>query len=208
MTMTVTGPTPTAGNDLYEAYLFALVIAAAKALGYGVEYRDATGPATILHLRRSPGRITSSGATGPNFTHAVLTTGARPPLELHTGVVIAGRSKVLHEADVLLLTQSEADRARTTNTDPASAKCRLVAEAKYYTVPVSLSTSREFLGLSKDISANAAIFACTTASASAIALLAGTPSVEYDVGVLPHRNGEVSFRSFVQRLLRDYRDRR
>jgi hypothetical protein len=207
-TMTAGGTKPTAGNDLYEAYIFGLVIDAARALGYQVEFETALGRATNLHLRRSPGRISSSGAPGPLFTHAALSIGTRPTLELHTGVVVAGRSKVVHEADVLLLPKSDADRCRSTSVDPGSGYARLIVEAKYYTVPVNLGTARAFLGLSKDLSAKEVAFVCTVADASSTALLAGTPSVEYDVGVLPYRNGEVSLRSFIQRLLRDYRDRR
>lgn len=206
--MTSTGPKPTAGNDLYEAYLFGLVIEAASALRYDISFRNAAGAATNLHLRRSPGRISNSGAPGPMFTHAELSVGARPPLELHTGVVIVGRSKVPHEADVLLLPKADADRCRSANVDPPSGAARLVIEAKYYTNPVNLGTARGFLGLSKDLTAKKVAFACTVADAASTALLAGTPSVEYDIGVLPSRNGEASLRSFVQRLLRDYRDRR
>lgn len=208
-TMNTSGASPTPGNDLYEAYLFALVVEAAKANGYTVSYMTASGKsATRFHLRRSPGRLASSGSAASPFTHAVLSYPSRPELELHTGVFVVGKSKVAHEADVLLLSREDADRCRTWNTDPASSKARLVVEAKYYTKPVVLSTSREFLGLSKDLSAHAKVFACTVSSDSARALLAGTPSVEYDVGVLPFREGEETFRQFVQRLLRGYRDRR
>ena len=207
-TMTASGRKPTAGNDLYEAYLFGLVVEAAKAVGYAVSYRTALGPASKLHLRRSPGRICSAGPHGSAFTHALLEYPGRPALELHTGVVIAGRSKVVHEADVLVLPEADATRARIANIDPPSARTRLLVEAKYYTSPVGLPTSREFLGLSKDLSTGKMVFACTLSNASATALLAGTPSVEYDVGVLPFRDGETSFRHFTQRLLRDYRDRR
>lgn len=209
-TMTATGPTPTAGNDLYEAYLFGLVIEAARLNGYAIEFETPSGVAKQLHLRRSPGRLNSPGSGGQPFTHAVLSVGTRPPLELHTGVVVAGRSHVVHEVDVLLIIQEEAERCRrpSVDVDPRSGKARMVVEAKYYTKPVDLATSREFLGLSKDLSARAMVFACTVGSPSAIALLAGTPSVEYDTGVLPFREGEASFRGFVKRLLRDYRDRR
>jgi hypothetical protein len=119
-----------------------------------------------------------------------------------------GRSKVPHEADVLLLPKTVADRCRAANVDPPSGAARLVIEAKYYTNPVNLGTARGFLGLSKDLSAKKVAFACTVADAASTSLLAGTPSVEYDVGVLPGRHGETSLRSFIQRQLRDYRDRR
>lgn len=142
------------------------------------------------------------------FTHAALSIRARPTLELHTGVVVVGKSKVVHEADVLLLPKADADRCRATNVDPPSSTGVLAIEAKYYTNPVNLATGRQFLGLSKDLSVKKLAFVCTVADPSVIALLAGTTTVEHDVGVLPYRNGEVSLRSFIQRLLRDYRDRR
>ena len=168
--MTVSGPKPTAGNDLYEAYIFGLVIQAARALRYAVAFHTAAGAATNFHLRRSPGRISSSNASGPMFTHAELSIGTHPPLELHTGVFVVGRSKVPHEADVLLLPKGVADRCRAANVDPPSAAARLVVEAKYYTSPVNLGTARGFLGLSKDLSAKKVAFACTISDATSTAL--------------------------------------
>lgn len=209
-TMTLSGPKPTAGNDIYEAYLFSLIVEAAITEGYSVEFKDAGGNrATSLHLRTSPGHITSARSkAGQKFTHAHLEVRNRPPLELHTGIFTVGKSRVAHEADVLLLSKDEADRCRSGNVDPQSSTALLAIEAKYYTNAVDLATAREFLGLSKDLSAKKIMFACTIANASAVALLAGTSTVEYDPGVLPYRAGETSLRSFVARLLRDYKDRR
>lgn len=207
-TLTAAGSGATPGNDLYEAYLFALVIEAAKAVGYTVDFETSPGVAARqLHLRRSSGRISSSGRGAP-FTYAVLSYGSRPPLELHTGVFVVGKSKVAHEADVLLLPRDEAERCRRLDCDPASSKAQLVVEAKYYTKPVHLGTSREFLGLSKDLSSLTQVFVCTIGTSSATALLAGSNSVEYDAGVLPFLPGEESLRQFLGRLLRAYRDRR
>lgn len=209
-TLTTTGPHPTAPDDLYEAYIFALVIDAARSVGYSVQFVNGAGTtATILHLRRSPGRIASSGTPGgPPFTHAVLSSANRPDLEVHTGILVVGKSKVVHEADLVILPREQADRCRRFDVDPPSSSAILSLEAKYYTMPVALSTAREFLGLSKDLSPKQIVFACTVASASAMALLAGTSSVEYDDGVLPSRNGEVSLREYVRRILRNYKTRR
>jgi hypothetical protein len=66
----------------------------------GLDYTD---PAR--GLRRSPGRLPSG-----EFTHAILAlpnTG-KDPLEVHTGVKLIGKSKVAHEADVLVLPVSDA----------------------------------------------------------------------------------------------------
>ena len=207
--LSTTGRAPSKGDDIYEAYLFALVLKAARAQGYSISVQNPDGsPATSLHLRRGPGRLTSVGATSRPFTHAVLRTGTRPDLELHTGIRIVGKSLVLHEADVLLIPAADADRCRAALVDPPSRTAHLVIEAKYYTQPVTISTGREFLGLRKDLSAKNMSFVSTVAGASATALLAATSTVEYDTGVLPGAPGEAGFEEYAKRLLRDYRSRR
>jgi hypothetical protein len=208
-TMTAAGPAPTAGNDLYEAYLFGLVMRAASREGFSITLADAIGAATVVRLRRAPGRLPSGGPPGARFTHAVLACPPRPSLELHTGVRVVGRSKVVHEADVLLLPQSDANRCRGLNSDPRGSDAVLLIEAKYYTDPVGLDTGREFLGLSSEISAKNKAFVATLAGESVVSMFAGrTPAVVHDIGVLPRRPAENSLLSFVQRVLRDYRSRR
>ena len=204
---TVSGANPTADDDLYEAYLFGLVLRAARNVGFRVSFENAGGPVNVIKLRASPGRIMAYHKKGPNFTHAVLEYVDRPPLELHTGVRISGKSKVAHEADLLLLRKSDADYARDKNVLPLSSKALLHVEAKFYSKIVGLNLAREFLGLNADISAQTSMFVYTIAAPSAAALVAGTRSVEYDSGVLPNLVGEASFLQFVQRRLRDYRDR-
>ena len=207
ITMTASGPTPTAGNDLYEAYLFGLVLRAARLEGYAVAFANADGPATVLRLRRAPGRLSSGGTPTARFTHAVLQCPPRPALELHTGVGVVGTSKVVHEADVLVLPQADADRCRNFDLNPRGSSALLLIEAKYYTNPVGLGTGREFLGLSADVTAKNKVFVATLASESAVSLFSGK-SVPHDVGVLPRRPGETNILGLIQRVLRDYRSRR
>lgn len=206
-TMTATGSAPTAGNDLYEGYLFALVLRAARLEGFGVTFADADGAATVLRLRRAPGRLPSGGPPGARFTHAVLACPSRPALELHTGVGVVGKSKVVHEADVLVLPQGDADRCRDHNLDPRGYDGELLIEAKYYTEPVGLSAGREFLGLCSDVSAKQKVFVATLAGGSVVSLFSGR-TVLHDIGVLPRRPGETNLLALIQRVLRDYRSRR
>lgn len=205
--MTTTGPVPTAGNDLYEAYLFGLVLRAAQLEGFSATLVDADGPATVLRLRRAPGRLSGGGPAGPRFTHTVLTFPQRPALELHTGVKVVGQSKVPHEADVLVLPQAAGERCRNSDLDPRGRDAVLLIEAKYYTKPVGLGTGREFLGLLSDVSRKNKVFVATLASGSVVSLFSGK-SVPHDVGVLPRRRGEASLLSLIQRVLRDYRSHR
>jgi len=126
--------------------------------------------------------------------------------ELEQSIVLLDRF-VRATWDVLVIPQRDADRSRAVRIDPQSKSAFLIVEAKYWTKPVGLGTGREFLGLRRDSSAKAQAFVCTIAESSAIALLAGSPGVEYDDGVLPALAGEQSLRSYFHRLLRDYRDR-
>lgn len=202
----VDGPSPTAGNDLYEAFLFALVLRAAKKEGYDVSFADGTGRApTEFRLRCSPGRLPS----GANFTHAILdppNTG-KDPLEVHTGVAVIGKSKVAHEADVLVLPSADAQRCRQLGIDPASHDAILVVEGKYYTTPVTLGTGREFLGLEVDLSANFKIFAATIVNRSVVHLLQGRKKL-YEAGVLPGRKAEHDMQERFAIALRAYRQAR
>jgi hypothetical protein len=205
-TMTASGASPTAGNDLYEAYLFGLVLRAARTEGFGVTFANADGSATDLRLRRAPGRLATGGPKSARFTHAVLACQPRPALEVHTGVGVVGKSKVVHEADVLVLPQSAAERCRTYDLDPGGQSAALLIEAKYYTKPVGLDTGREFLGLCSDIAAKRKVFAATVASDSVVHLFSGT-STDHDIGVLPRREAERSLVHLIRRILRGYGSR-
>lgn len=208
-TMTTEGPRPTAGNDLYEAYLFGLVLRAARLERFRITLADADGLASVLKLRRAPGRLASAGSSAARFTHAVLECPTRPTLEVHTGVGVVGRSKVIHEADVLVLPQSDADRCRQFNLDPRGARALLLIEAKYYTEILKLGTGREFLGLCSEINADYRVFVATVAGNSVVSLLSGrAPGIAYDIGVLPRRPAEASLVSLLRRIMRDYRSRR
>jgi hypothetical protein len=202
------GPSPTAGDDLYEAFLFSLVLRAARVEGYSITFLDgARRPATEFRLRRSPGHLYGSAT----FTHAQLSlpNTSKDPLEVHTGVSVVGVSKVAHEADVLVLPAVVADRSRTLRTDPPSSKVIMVVEGKYYLrQPVSLGTGRQFLGLASDLTAKWKIFAATFTSSSVVHLMQGGKTHQYEVGVLPHRKGARDLQERFAIALRGYRNLR
>lgn len=200
--LTVSGPTPSAGNDLYEAFLFALVLKAARAEGYRITFADRSGRTpSEFRLRRSPGRL-SSGA----FTHAVLSlpNASKSPLEVHTGISVIGKSKVAHEADVVVLPLSDAQRCRQLGIDPPSHDTILVVEGKYYTEPLSLGVGRQFLGLDSDLSTRFKILAATVTSSSVVHLMEGKKKL-YEVGVLPWLKAESDLQHRFAIALRAYR---
>ena len=163
----------TAVDDIYEAYLFSLVIRAAQA-------EDATvtlaciqgGPPNPFVFRTSPGYLNSSHR---NYGYAIIQLPGCPPLEAHLGVRVSGHSTVLHECDVSVLLQSEADVCRSRKTElvaPRSHKIVIAVEAKYYTTDLALHLGRGFLGLVRDTSAQNTFFVINRDAPSIERLLA------------------------------------
>src|SRR5260370_1322063 len=78
--------------DLYEAYLFSLVVAAARTEGGAVSYRSISGglPNPFV-FRTSPGYI---GSIAHNYGYGEIEFAGCPRLEAHVGVRVSGHSNV------------------------------------------------------------------------------------------------------------------
>lgn len=191
------------GNDLFEGFLFMLVIDAAKSVGAKVTYEDPhETPTRTLTLRTSPGRIYT---TSPAYTHAVFGFGGADPLEAHVGIYVAGRSTVAHECDVAVITKAEAQRARTLGVHPRSSKARFTVEAKFYSTPLGIALAREFTGLRSDLSAQTSLFVTNTTAESVARLLSHRCPVEsYHPHVLPQSEAAADFRSMARKALQRY----
>jgi hypothetical protein len=158
-------------SDLFEAYVFSLAVRAAQTEGASVSYRDRSGKVpTNFIFRTSPGYIYS---TTQAYCHAVIHFQNKPALEAHIGVRVVGKSEVLHECDVAILEQSEAERCRQRLVSPRSAKILMAVECKFYSTSLQLHLARSFLGLLSDLSAKDAIFVSNISSDSIEQLLSG-----------------------------------
>lgn len=200
--------------DIYEAYLFSLVVKVAQDRGYAVEFLMSDGnTATTLHFRRKPAPIYSPSSARSHgvprlYTHARLSYRGRPDLEVHVGVQVTGSSKVAHEADVLIIGSKHADKARKRRLHPPSRAALLILEAKFYKArSVGLAEARNFLGLQFDTSATHYMLACTVAQSSAKNLLAHRMPIELKEGVLPARQGERSLNALIDAALSRYASR-
>jgi hypothetical protein len=143
-------------HDIYEAYLFALTVSVARDSRANIDYVTVDGtPTTNLVFRTSPGMIYS---TILPYTHAVIEFPGVPPLEAHIGVRVQGRSRVLHECDVLVLSQEEADRARVQQVAPRGGHSLLAIECKFYTSTLNLGLARGFEGLHADLGTRRTLF--------------------------------------------------
>jgi hypothetical protein len=137
--------------DLYEGYLFALVVDAARAVVTNVgtvTFEDGAEDAVQdVVLRTSPGRM--DGPKARRYTHAVVDLGDPQgrDLEVHLGVYFAGSQRVPHECDIAVVLRSEGRRARANAVYPRASQLRLAFEAKYRESNLRLAVGREFLGL-------------------------------------------------------------
>ena len=145
-------------SDLYEGYLFSLILDAARTERARVTLCSAGGgnPNPFV-FRTSPGYLNSRQQ---NYGYAEIAFPRCPVLEAHVSVRVAGHSNVLHECDVSVIDQAEATlcRGTTDRLAPRSARVRIAVEAKYYTTALPLYQGRAFLGLVRDFSADNAFF--------------------------------------------------
>ncbi len=178
--------------DLYELFVFCLVVEAASEEGATIEFRDVSGGVpTRLVFRTGPGDIASRRQP---YTHAVIRFPNKPVLEAHVGIYVAGKSKVAHECDVAVLYQDEADMCRQNpGILPRHSKVLLATECKFYTVSLKLALGRAFLGLVADIGYQYGerYFVMNTSSDSVAKLLANhKKKLAHDL--IPGEPGEVA----------------
>lgn len=158
-----------AASDLFEGYVLMVLIQAAQAEGATVDYFQPDGsPAQQFTFRTSPGYLWSD--TQP-YTYARLSFPGKENLEAHVGVRIAGKSGVLHEFDVCVVRESEADTARQNRVHPRSSKTLIGVECKFYTTGLGLGLARAFIGLGSDVSTKHTFFVTNTESSSVERLL-------------------------------------
>jgi hypothetical protein len=193
------------GDDLYEAYIWSVILDAARNKGAAVELKDVHGNLVVADFifRTSPAEL---WWRSENYCHAEIVFPNCPALEAHVGIYVAGRSKVRHECDVAVLFKSEGDICRARHVLPRPSKVLLSVEAKYYVNSTpGLSLGRAFLGLRDEIQRNNRFFIATSHSNSIAKLLAKhtrdydlqfTPANPHDVNVMRGAFEKV-FESFV-----------
>ena len=169
-------------SDIFEAYVFCLVLEAAKTEGANIHYRDVfNNPVTKLVFRTSPGSIFS---TRHPYTHAVIEFPAKPVLEAHVGVRVVGKSRVLHECDVAVIEQVEAENCRQQNVPPRSRNVLIAVECKFYSTPLQLHLARAFIGLTSDMSTSQSLFV-TNSSSDAVEKLLSARTKEWEHNIAP-----------------------
>ncbi|MBP0459588.1 hypothetical protein [Streptomyces montanisoli] len=156
-------------SDVYEGFVFSLIVATASRHGATVTYEDVYGAkVNSLVFRTGPGHL--YGDSQP-FTHAVIEFDGAPVLEVHLGVFVTGSSGVLHECDVLVLPAEEAALSREQNVAPRGSQSILIVECKYYVSNLGIGLARNFEGLRADIRTQSELFVSNIGSPSIVRYL-------------------------------------
>lgn len=193
---------PSATNDVYENYVWAICLQAARQQGAAVSYQtvhDAT--ASRLIFRTAPGAIYS---VAHEYTHAAVNFPGCPSLEIHVGVKVTGKSRVLHECDVAVIDRAEAQLCRAEQVHPRASKVLIAAECKFYTSAIQLHLGRGFLGLTSDIHRKQRYF-ITNSHAPSVTRLINHHEQEWDSGVLPNTQESDALAHSFARAFRNYR---
>lgn len=195
-----------ADQDRFEGYLFALVLKAARKEGGQIQLENRSGPfAGIATFRTGPGHLWSDSQP---YTYAVIRFAGRPALEAHVGVFVLGRSKLYHEADVVVLSRAIARTCRADRTDPPASEAVLLLECKYYASDPGISLGRDFLGLSAECGKDECVFV-TNQPANRLQRLFEAHGREWGHRVLPHEVHDVDrLIGFAQRAFARFKAKR
>jgi hypothetical protein len=180
--------TATHVGDLYEAYIFSLVIRAAinegavPEQGGALTFRDPDDQVTTdLLFRRSPGQIYTT--TQP-YTHAVIEFEGKPFLEVHVGIKVIGRLKVPRECDIAVLYRDRAIACRAQRRIPKAAEVVMAIECKHIE-DLDLDAASEFLGLTSDLRVKESWFFVASGDSAGVARMLANDRKEWHHQVVP-----------------------
>jgi hypothetical protein len=133
----------------FEAYVFSLVLQAARQAGATVEVWGANSgqnPNPVV-FRGAPGRL---GSTTQDFAYGCCVLNGRE-FEVHVDVEYQGSSGAVHEIDVSLVDSAHAKTVRAQPLRlPATRHLRGVLECKFYSSTLGVALGRAFVGLVSD----------------------------------------------------------
>ena len=168
------------GSDLFEAYVWCLVICAAGREGAAISYVNTQGSPPVFRFPIGPRSVFS-----PNpYSYARLRFSGCPELEAHLNIYVAGRSQVRHECDVAVLDRAEASFCRQQNVHPRSSKVLLAVECKFYGATLSLNEARSFLGLTEEIQ-QASRFLVSNATSGDVSKMLAKHRRGWETGLIP-----------------------
>lgn len=193
-------------SDIFDVYLFSILLKAIANEGGDIYYKDVFDHhPTSLVFRKTPGKI--HGNIHP-YTHAMVEFPKKPPLEVHINVKVQGRAGVLHESNVLVLYQKEANLCRLLNREPRHSQVIIAIKSQYSTSPLKLEIAGSFIGLASDIRYEGGSYFISNSSSDSVAKLLTTARKKWEQNIVPGATNDVNRLMYsLQTIFKDFKAR-
>lgn len=193
-------------SDIFDVYLLSILLKAIANEGGDIYYKDVFDhhPNSLV-FRKTPGKI--HGNIHP-YTHAMVEFPKKPPLEVHLGVKVQGRAGVLHECNILVLNQKEADLCRLLNREPRHSQVIIAIKSQYYTSPLKLEIAGSFIGLASDIRYEGGSYFISNSSSDSVAKLLTIARKKWEHNIVPGATNDVNRLMYsLQTIFKDFKAR-
>ncbi|MGL4503423.1 MAG: hypothetical protein ACRC78_00200 [Planktothrix sp.] len=177
-------------EDWFKFYIFNIIIKAARNEGALVYYQDVLkrNPETLVFRRRA-GQIYD--LTQP-YTHAVIEFEQKPPLEIHLGVKIHGRLRVLYDCDVCVVYKMEAESCRTNKREPRASRIFMAINCHHYASELRLEFAQTFLAFSSELRVAGDCYFVSNSSSPAVGKLLASRKRKWEYDIVPSETNNVN----------------
>ncbi|HEY9863200.1 MAG TPA: hypothetical protein V6D21_03375 [Candidatus Obscuribacterales bacterium] len=177
-------------EDGFKFYIFNIIIKAARNEGALVYYQDVLkrNPETLVFRRRA-GQIYD--LTQP-YTHAVIEFEQKPPLEIHLGVKIHGRLRVLYDCDVCVVYKMEAESCRTNKREPRASRIFMAINCQHYASELRLEFAQTFIAFSSELRVAGDCYFVSNSSSPAVGKLLASRKRKWEYDIVPSETNNVN----------------
>jgi hypothetical protein len=177
--------------NIFDVYIFTILLKAIANEGGNIYYNSVLDDQTPKYLtfRKTPGKI--HGSAHP-YTHAVVEFPGKPVLEVHLGVKVQGRAGVLHNCNLLILYEKEANMCRLLNREPRHSQVILAVKSQHSTSELKLEMAGSFIGLSSDIRYEGGSYFVSNSYSESVAKLLTIARKKWEQNIFPGATNDVN----------------
>jgi hypothetical protein len=176
--------------NLFKFYILNIVIQAARNEGALVYFKDV--------LKREPEGLTFRHKAGQiydmtqPYTHGVIEFENKPPLEIHLGVKVHGRLRMLYDCDICILYKMEAESCRENQREPRASRILIAVDCHHYTTPLKLEFAQAFLAFSSELRVAGKCYFVSNSESETVAKLLASRKRKWETGITPDQTNNVN----------------
>lgn len=192
--------------NIFDVYLFTILLKAIANEGGTIYYNNVLDETPkYLTFRKTPGKI--HGNTHP-YTYAIVEFPDKPALEVHLAVKVQGRAGVLHNCNLLMLYQKEANICRLLQREPRHSQVILAVKSQHNTSELKLETAGAFIGLASDIRYEGGSYFISNTYSEAVAKLLTIARKKWELNIFPRATNDVHRLMYsFQTIFKDFKAR-